>query len=209
MLAQAVFSALLTVLSIYSGVTALPQKRDIYAPSPILPDSGSIWTIGTLQVVTWDASTVPDGTETIPWIDLYETSPYGSAEYVTTLAQNVDAHAGQAGIVTPDVAPGSYFVMAGAWGQSSEHFEIVASPQETISWDTSNLPDHVGRIPQFELWTAASYGDGIYVATLATDIDPALGDVIITVPTDITPGTYFVVVIFGDNTGYEFQIVAA
>ena len=54
---------------------------------------------------------MPDGTETIPWIDLYQTSPYGSAEYVTTLAQNVDAHAGQAGILTPDVAPGSYFVM--------------------------------------------------------------------------------------------------
>ena len=69
-----------------------------------------------------------------------------------------------------------------------------SAPEQFESYrDTSNLPDHVGLIPQFELWMKASYGGGIDVTTLATDIDPTLGSVSITVPADITPGTYFIV----------------
>ena len=58
--------------------------------------------------------------------------------------------------------------------------------------DTSNLPDYPGNIPQFELFTTASFGGGIYVTTLVTDIDPVPGSVSFIVPSDITPGTYFV-----------------
>ena len=57
---------------------------------------------------------MPATATSIPWIDLYETSPYGSAYWVVNLAQNVDPQTGRADIVVPDVQPGPYFVM-GIW----------------------------------------------------------------------------------------------
>lgn len=195
-----------------------------------------------------DTSIVPSRTETIPWIDLYETSPFGSAEFVVNLAQNVDAHAGSAGIEVPDVTPGSYFVMGlfsrptfrtGAsrftsnsrcmgpeqctlsdsrravcseypypqprhsmdyWRGRYDHlvcthllFYLDMSDKCLCVRDTSNLPDNVGQIPQFELWTDSSFGSGIFVTTLATDIDPTVGGISFPVPSDLTPGTYFIV----------------
>lgn len=53
-------------------------------------------------------------TATIPWIDLYQTSSFDSAEYVLALAQNADPQTGHADFQVPDVEPRSYFVM-GTW----------------------------------------------------------------------------------------------
>ena len=95
-----------------------------------------------------DASKVPPGPDNLPWLDLYNTSSWGSALYVTTLARDFDGHAGSVSFMVPQVDPGSYFVMrkcllmpaqlipvtltrswkssVAAWGQSSYHFTIEA-----------------------------------------------------------------------------------
>ena len=54
---------------------------------------------------------VPDGPETVAWIDLYNSSVNEDPIWIVNLAQNIDAHAGLASVEVPNVPPGSYFVM--------------------------------------------------------------------------------------------------
>ena len=91
---------------------------------------------------------MPSTATVVPFVDLYNTSSIGDANYVMTLAQDVPPLDGQATFLVPSVQPGSYFVMGmrslfvppvllqltragfkvGAYGQSSAHFEIEAAP---------------------------------------------------------------------------------
>ncbi|EKM50212.1 uncharacterized protein PHACADRAFT_105966 [Phanerochaete carnosa HHB-10118-sp] len=123
---SAAIACIFTPVAHASPTSAGLSARDDYAPSPILPNAQSVWTIGEQGLVTWNKSLVPSTATTIPWIDLYESSPFGSAEWVVNLAQNADPQPGEVLVPVPDVAPGSYFTV-GAWGQSSTHFEIVAA----------------------------------------------------------------------------------
>ncbi|GJE90352.1 hypothetical protein PsYK624_064830 [Phanerochaete sordida] len=125
---SAAFAGSLVPVASAAPAGAALQARDFYAPSPTLPDASTVWTVGQQGIVAWDQSKVPSTATDIPWVDLYKTSPYGSAEYVTTLASDVDPQPGQVSVEVPDVAPDTdYFVMVGAWGQSSTHFEIIAA----------------------------------------------------------------------------------
>lgn len=107
--------------------SASVEARSPWAPAPVLPNAESVWTVGGEGLVSWDGVEIPSTATYIPWIDLYKTSLFGWAEYVTTLAKNVDPHPGHIYVGVPDVPAGSYFVMVGEWGQSSAHFEIVAA----------------------------------------------------------------------------------
>lgn len=66
------FATLLTALALVSSVTALPvavsdasrRSEDIvFSPTIKTPSQGTVWKIGSKQVVTWDASKVPQGAE--------------------------------------------------------------------------------------------------------------------------------------------------
>ena len=67
------FTALLTALVLISSTTALPvavapdasrRSEDIVFSPPIKsPSQGTVWKVGSKQVVTWDASNVPQGAE--------------------------------------------------------------------------------------------------------------------------------------------------
>lgn len=49
--------ALLFPLSVLSAPVLV--SRDVYAPPVTLPGTGSVWTVGSKQTVTWDASSPP------------------------------------------------------------------------------------------------------------------------------------------------------
>jgi hypothetical protein len=63
------FTALLTALALVSSTTALPvavapdairRSEDIvYSPLIKSPSQGTVWKVGSKQVVTWDASSIP------------------------------------------------------------------------------------------------------------------------------------------------------
>jgi len=93
--------------------------------SPVeTPTFGTVWTVGSIATVTWDTAHV-DGTADVPYADLYKTSSYGSAEFVTRLAENFPASTGSVSITVPDVDPeADYFVMLGAYANSSPRFTI-------------------------------------------------------------------------------------
>ena len=67
------FTALLTALALVSSVTALPvavtsdasRRSDdiVFSPTIKTPSQGTVWKIGSKQVVTWDASNIPQGAE--------------------------------------------------------------------------------------------------------------------------------------------------
>jgi len=67
------FTALLTALVLVSSTTALPvavasdasrRSEDIvYSPLIKSPSQGTVWKVGSKQVVTWDASSIPSGAQ--------------------------------------------------------------------------------------------------------------------------------------------------
>jgi hypothetical protein len=67
------FTVLLTALALVSSTTALPvalapdairRSEDIvYSPPIKSPSQGTVWKVGSKQVVTWDASSIPAGAE--------------------------------------------------------------------------------------------------------------------------------------------------
>jgi hypothetical protein len=67
------FAFLLTALAIVSLTTALPvavapdvsrRSEDIvYSPPIKSPSQGTIWKVGSKQVVTWDATSIPQGAQ--------------------------------------------------------------------------------------------------------------------------------------------------
>lgn len=67
------FAVLLTALAIVSSTTALPvnvapdasRRSDeiVYSPAIKSPSQGTVWKVGSQQVVTWDASSIPQGAE--------------------------------------------------------------------------------------------------------------------------------------------------
>ncbi|PPQ95979.1 hypothetical protein CVT26_016195 [Gymnopilus dilepis] len=52
------FAAL--VLATVSGVLASPlEARDVFTPEVLLPTTGTVWTVGAQEMVTWDTSNAP------------------------------------------------------------------------------------------------------------------------------------------------------
>ncbi|KAI0698331.1 hypothetical protein BC835DRAFT_1413106 [Cytidiella melzeri] len=203
------------------------EKRAPYYPAITSPTAAAYWTIDHQAYVTWDASLVPTDADPIPWVQLYNTTDYGSANYVTTLASSFPAQPGKVTFTVPEVVPGSYFVMLGEWGQSSPHFTIgaidipsaphIESPntntvwqlgtQQDVTWDTSNIREDAENIAFVDLYKTSSYGSAEFVLEIAVNIPPQQGSVSFTVPEDLTPeDDYFVMVGIWGNSSPHFTI---
>ena len=67
------FTVLLTAFALVTSTTALPvavapdairRSEDIvYSPPIKSPSQGTVWKVGSKQVVTWDATSIPAGAE--------------------------------------------------------------------------------------------------------------------------------------------------
>ncbi|KAI0085796.1 hypothetical protein BDY19DRAFT_908787 [Irpex rosettiformis] len=207
------------------------QGRAPYFPAIVTPTASSYWDIDRNAFVTWDASKVPSDADPIPWVQLYNTTEYGGPNYVATLASNFPAQSGKVTFKVPEVVPGSYFVMRESQFQdtpySSAHFTIgsiyipfspvVISPtsstvwklgsQQTVVWSTSNIPEDADNLVYVDLYQTGDFGGPEFVATLVQDIPREQGSAEVTVPTDITPGNkYFLMVATWGNDSPQFTI---
>lgn len=90
------------------------------------------------------------------------------------------------------------------WSVSFSRCSSSAPPGLTGNGDTSSLPDHPGLISAVWLYTTSEFGSAVFVATLATNIDPRAGSVSFPVPDDLESRDYFVmgeVFSFGVDNG--------
>ncbi|PSR70703.1 hypothetical protein PHLCEN_2v13433 [Hermanssonia centrifuga] len=208
-----------------TSATAIPafdlQGREAFAPVVVTPNASTFWIIGTLASVSWDASTVPSDADPLPWLALYNTSSFGSAIYITTLASDFDAHAGSVEFTVPDVDIGSYFVMMAAWGQDSPHFRIrgsnfIISPdadtvwtigqEASVIWDPTAVASEGPEFFWVDLYNTTIYGGANDVMTLASNFDTSAGSITFIVP-EVSPGSYFIMREWGQSTTH-FEIVA-
>ncbi|KAF8488646.1 hypothetical protein F5888DRAFT_1893003 [Russula emetica] len=136
------FTVLLTALALVSSTTALPvavahdasrRSEDIvYSPPIMSPSQGTVWKVGSQQIVTWDASSVPVGAEgnkgTI-MLGYADNTESEHLNYKHPLADGFLLTAGQQSITVPNVPKKStYFVaVLGDSGNISQKFTISPS----------------------------------------------------------------------------------
>ncbi|KAI0091699.1 hypothetical protein BDY19DRAFT_991378 [Irpex rosettiformis] len=114
------------------GDSASPQFQIVTETVQFLPDiadpaKDTTWKVGKTVTVTWDKSSVPQNTATIPYLDLF-TDGYGSSPlFVARLARNINVYAGSVEVKVPEVRAGSsYLIMLGGYTHRSNHFTIEA-----------------------------------------------------------------------------------
>jgi len=136
------FTVLLTALALVSSTTALPvalapdairRSEDIvYSPPIKSPSQGTVWKVGSKQVVTWDASSIPAGAEgNKGTIMLGYDDNTGSEHlyYKHPLADGFPLTAGQQSITVPNVPKKTTYIVAvlGDSGNISQKFTISPS----------------------------------------------------------------------------------
>ncbi|KAJ3509182.1 hypothetical protein NLJ89_g5357 [Agrocybe chaxingu] len=121
-----IFFGLLAFISLVSGAPVQLQERDVFVPPVLLPNSTSVWKVGTRQTVTWDVSRPPKQiTNTKARIVLVTD---GRLDFEHPLATDIDVLAGKAHVKVPHVAPGKNYqiLVFGDSGNTGEFFTITA-----------------------------------------------------------------------------------
>jgi len=128
------FTLLLSALALAASTTASPidiAKRNadiVVTPTVFSPRKGSVWTVGSKQVVQWQTSRIPEGLNNTGEILLgYNNgTPSENLDVDHPLAQNFKLAAGRQTITIPNVPHGSqYFVvLVGDSGNKSPYFTI-------------------------------------------------------------------------------------
>ncbi|KAI0712265.1 hypothetical protein C8Q76DRAFT_482408 [Earliella scabrosa] len=122
------FSVFTFVLSLLAVVSALPLAvRDVFVPPVTSPSTGTVWTIGSQQNVTWDA-TNPPAQVTNP-IGRVVLAKAGRLDFENPIASNFSIFDGFVTVTVPDVEPGTDYtvVLFGDSGNNSEEFTIVSA----------------------------------------------------------------------------------
>jgi len=116
-----------------SPASAIPiEVRDVFVPPILTPDAATVWTVGSLQNVTWSTADAPTqitngkGMVVLARDGLMFTDEAGGLN--DPLASGFDILLGQIEIQVPDVEPGSDYqiVLFGDSGNSSPEFTISA-----------------------------------------------------------------------------------
>ncbi|KAK0466871.1 uncharacterized protein EV420DRAFT_1505906 [Desarmillaria tabescens] len=115
--------ALLFPMSVLSAPVLV--SRDVYAPAVVLPDSGSVWTVGSTQTVTWDASSPP--TQITNPTGTIRLRKGNKTDMTSVLAEGFSILDGQVEVTVPSVEPGSDYrvVLFGDSGNWGETFTIT------------------------------------------------------------------------------------
>ncbi|KAH9480197.1 hypothetical protein JR316_0006795 [Psilocybe cubensis] len=120
------FFSLLSFFSLVSGAPIELSQRDVFVPPVILPNSHSVWKVGTTQTVKWDVSHPPSQiTNTKAKIILVTN---GLLDFEHPLADNLDVLSGSHQVKVPKVEPGKKYqiIVFGDSGNTGEVFQIVA-----------------------------------------------------------------------------------
>ncbi|MER5884865.1 Ser-Thr-rich GPI-anchored membrane family protein [Streptomyces sp. NPDC001941] len=111
-----------------SGVVV---QRDVWAPRVTSPTTGTVWTVGTQQTITWDVTNPPRQITNPRGVILL--SKDGLADVDHPLARNFPIRAGKQQITVPNVPPGSHYrvILIGSGDNSSPSFTIVRRGSKT------------------------------------------------------------------------------
>ncbi|PPQ75645.1 hypothetical protein CVT26_001625 [Gymnopilus dilepis] len=117
--------AILATLSLVAGAPVDLSLRDVFVPPVILPNSGSVWKVGSTQTVQWDVTNPPAQiTNTKAKIILVTNS---TLDFKHPLADNLDVLSGSAQVTVPNVAPGNFYqiLVFGDSGNTGDIFTIT------------------------------------------------------------------------------------
>ncbi|KAF8817204.1 hypothetical protein BYT27DRAFT_7127050 [Phlegmacium glaucopus] len=119
-------TTIFSIISLISQVATAPielEKRDVFVPPVLTPDSTSVWKCGSTQTVTWDVSNPPKQiTNTKGQIILVKD---GMLDFDHPLAKGFDILLGKYTVHVPIVTPGEYQILVfGDSGNTGEIFEI-------------------------------------------------------------------------------------
>ncbi|PPQ86314.1 hypothetical protein CVT25_005615 [Psilocybe cyanescens] len=117
--------AILAFASLVSGAPIELSRRDVFVPPVILPNSHSVWKVGTMQTVTWNVSNPPAQiTNTKAKIILVTN---GKLDFEHPLADNLDVLSGSHQVKVPEVEAGKNYqiLVFGDSGNTGDFFEIT------------------------------------------------------------------------------------
>jgi hypothetical protein len=133
------FTALFTALILAVSTNATPihvaerselAELIVVAPPVTSPSQGEIWQVGSTQLVTWDASNIPESAKNrtgiilLGYIDGDTLSEH--LNYTNPLASGFPLTAGCQNVTVPDVLPKTTYIiiLLGDSGNSSPQFSI-------------------------------------------------------------------------------------
>ncbi|KAI0349584.1 hypothetical protein OH77DRAFT_1414735 [Trametes cingulata] len=110
---------------------ASAATNDVFRPQITEPKEGDVWTVGSVQTITWDTSNIPAANQNQTGLILLGFIEDGSIdEHLNTtnpLASNFPITAGSVNVNVPDVTPRDDYVVVlfGDSGNTSPKFSIV------------------------------------------------------------------------------------
>ncbi|PAV17075.1 hypothetical protein PNOK_0713900 [Pyrrhoderma noxium] len=120
------FSALLFAGSSSAAPIEI-QRRDVWVPQIFTPTTGTVWSVGSNQTVTWDLSQKPENVTNPTGMVLLRKN--GSSDLENPLAKGFNLTDGQVNVTVPNVesADDYQIVLFGDSGNFSLNFTITAT----------------------------------------------------------------------------------
>ncbi|KAK0442658.1 hypothetical protein EV421DRAFT_571007 [Armillaria borealis] len=111
-----------------ASASVTPTRRDIFTPPITSPSTGTVWTVKTIQNVTWDTSNPPS-----PITDRNRSSIRlikGGGQLPVVLADQFDILLGSIEVQVPWVIEGDDYalVLFGNSGNRGKSFTIIGGP---------------------------------------------------------------------------------
>ncbi|PPQ79853.1 hypothetical protein CVT24_003497 [Panaeolus cyanescens] len=107
-------------------------SRDVITPKIIQPDASAVWSVGSVQVVSWDTSDLPPDSEITNPIGKvvlgYDENGSLNLDFDNPLVQGFNLRDGNVTLTVPDVVPRDDYliVLYGNSGNTSPTFTITA-----------------------------------------------------------------------------------
>ncbi|TBU29935.1 hypothetical protein BD311DRAFT_796293 [Dichomitus squalens] len=120
----------LAALATTASAVALRAADDVFSPSVTSPTAGEVWTVGSVQTVTWDTSNIPAANQNQTGLILLGSVEDGSTDehldIENPLASNFPIRGGAVNVTVPQVATRDDYVVVlfGDSGNASPKFTI-------------------------------------------------------------------------------------
>ncbi|EJF63332.1 hypothetical protein DICSQDRAFT_55831 [Dichomitus squalens LYAD-421 SS1] len=120
----------LAALATTASAVALRAANDVFSPPVTSPTAGEVWTVGSVQTVTWDTSSIPAANQNQTGLILLGFVEDGSTDehldIENPLASNFPIRDGAVNVTVPQVATRDDYIVVlfGDSGNSSPKFTI-------------------------------------------------------------------------------------
>ncbi|TBU48548.1 hypothetical protein BD309DRAFT_1015501 [Dichomitus squalens] len=120
----------LAALATTASAVALRAANDVFSPPVTSPTAGEVWTVGSVQTVTWDTSSIPAANQNQTGLILLGFVEDGSTDehldIENPLASNFPIRDGAVNVTVPQVATRDDYIVVlfGDSGNASPKFTI-------------------------------------------------------------------------------------